>query len=232
MKSSDHYDKKYLKKNRGHTSRSPRLQLGNSRSLAKSRPSGWALCQSRLGEKNILFDTQQHKTIDHHPIKHPFMYRKSSIQTIVSYQERRKINRSTDSVYNKNISLGKKAVEITLPKLLYLPAIHPNLYIGNRQAAEDNKILCNYRIHLIINLSGKSLITYSNNIPIYNLEYNDTRALTYHNWKAIVDQVLKIMDDNTYMIDKHHFLIVCEKAVNRSVSIAIAYAIIKKKNDI
>jgi len=223
---SDRYNMKFLKRTHGHkrNDRYGRYLIGNSTSSSHSRPSGSVICRTRLDEKIINIDTEQHHTVDNHTLETPYIYRKTSIQTIVSYE-----SNQGQSQQKMNMQLTSKPVpshkHIDCAKMTPLPEINDNLFIGNYLSTMDDNQLKNRKISVIINVSGTPLLYSSNKqMKIYSLDYKDTRQLSYRELKHILDRVIEIMDLN----ENKKILIVCNKGVNRSVSLAIGYAILKK----
>ena len=108
-------------------------------------------------------------------------------------------------------------------KIIHLPEIGDNIYVGNVHSAIDAETLNDHKIAVIINFSDYLLS--NRNINIHNITYKDTRNLDYHRFTNILLQAANIINNNP----NKNILIVCNKGVNRSVSIAIGYAILNKK---
>ena len=91
MSKEDHYLTQFKNRSKGRLN-SHKSHLGNGTSCAASRPSGHVKCSRRINEKMINNDTQLHYTVDNHEPKTQFLYRKSSIQTIVSHDQKVAMN--------------------------------------------------------------------------------------------------------------------------------------------
>lgn len=101
--------------------------------------------------------------------------------------------------------------------------------MGNRSLVDNHLILSQHNIDIIINLSD-DLIHNQSHIKIFNIPYKDNRSITYHQFIDIAQKVISIINHaNQISHSTQNILIICDKAINRSVSVAIAYAIIQKK---
>ena len=100
----DHYIQQFRNRSKG-KSRSPQSHLGNGTSCAGSRPSGHVKCSRRINEKMVNNDTELHHTVDHHQAQTPYLYRKSSIQTIVSHNPKPSVNQQKHVSQSRQRSL-------------------------------------------------------------------------------------------------------------------------------
>jgi protein-tyrosine phosphatase len=209
----DHHLYKFKNRSKGKTN-NPHYHIGNATSSSHSRPSG-GLNLNRLNEKIINNDTEQHQVIDHHLIMVPHIYRKSTIQTIISNRKKTSTNPQTYSI-QKNKNKNKKE---KIPRIVNLKMIANNISIGNLECLSESFLL-KKKINVIINVS-KNVLCRHRQRKIQNIFYKDTKTLSYQP----LDQAAEIIDQN----EKKNVLIMCNQGVNRSVSIAIGYAILRKK---
>ena len=216
MNQEDHYLNQFKNRSKGRIN-SPKNRLGNATSCSHSRPSGSVKCSQRINEKMINNDTQLYQTVDHHQSKTQFLYRKSSIQTIVSHDKTNRKNQQKPTVHNV-------IKQMKVPKMIHLEKIACNLYLGNLESALDFHLLAKKKIHVVINVSD--CVISNRTIDVHNICYKDTRSLGYHQFLHILTQSLQIIDMN----HNKNILIACTKGVNRSVSIVVGYAITRKGN--
>ena len=113
-----------------------------------------------------------------------------------------------------------------LAKSVHLPEIHPSLYLGNRDSLSTMGDALPETCH-IINLSGRPVKKqrnvyrhYVRHRRIHNITFRDSRVITGKMFRQTFQQIRSLLDSI-----RGDVLIICNKGVNRSVSMAIAYGI-------
>jgi protein-tyrosine phosphatase len=197
--------------------------IGNSLSMAGSRPSGWTQASSRIANKALSTDVKIHQICDYKTLNTLSQYSKNRLPSAVPYQPQQKLNHQEHNKYSGGFgSRSQRKVKRELkPRIVQLSTIHPNLYLGNLDSLSDLNI--NIEFETILNVSQKKIDSNAIKGKIYEIEYADSRVLTFQEFRQIMTISLELLEDN---LDAKT-LIVCEQGVNRSVSIAIAYAISK-----
>lgn len=109
------------------------------------------------------------------------------------------------------------------PKVVLLDQIHPKLYVANFEYASTLSLST---LSTIINVSRKEIST-TDGVHVHCIKYFDNDQTTYSEFKQIINRAMDIM--TTCDLENRNIYLVCDKGVNRSVSIAVAYAILKNK---
>jgi len=219
IKEDKQYEHKF--KNRGKISKHPKHYLaGNSSSPSLMRPTSYI-------KSNRIFDIGPNKQISKNIIIDSFykptsksVQRKSILPNALS------LNKPNTNKQQFSICKQKVADK---PRMISLFNICDRLYLGNICAVNDLHNLQTKKINNIINLSDTLLShTITNNVgykfTCHNITFKDNHTFTYRYFMLIINEVINIINNSVGNI-----LIVCNKGVNRSPSIAIAYAIIEKK---
>jgi hypothetical protein len=234
-----------ISKNRGKMGYNPRAwrgKVGNSLSMAISRPSSNPYVKSRIVEQQINKDNKLYKTVDHHFVNSTEeFYRKSSIQTIVPYYFTPcKMNQQIVN-YTQNIKLNKKQnkkqnnnelnskLKKSQSNFVCVDQIDERLWIGNRESVTYNIIHDKYpsfrwTTHIIDLSTQGCFIPKNKNVIMHRIEFNDTRNISHKSFSCIINKVIDIIDS---VPSQYKIIIVCDAGVNRSVCAAIAYAIIR-----
>lgn len=195
-----------------------RSEEGNSTSLSYGR----GACNIKNKRKFDLGPNKQicdRIIIDYKKFKKILMSRKSIIHQSVEYIERTKINEQKQMII---IGENKKVEE---SKMISLFEINEKMYIGNKKSIENIGELKDKNIEYVINVSNSILPRMlTKEIKCINIDYKDTRNMKRNMFIQYVNEVANIM-----LRSNGNVLIICDKCVNRSPSIAIGYAI-KEKN--
>lgn len=116
-----------------------------------------------------------------------------------------------------------KNTKIDQPKFVSLPKISQNLILGNIDFANNETLVKQHNINVIINCSNEQICSMSN-IRIYNIEYEDTKIISYDTFMSIIKYTTGIIE--SFKNSEGNILVVCNKGVNRSASIVAAYGIL------
>ena len=198
-----------------------KTHCGNIRSITASRnKSNKSVIANRISDYNMNHLIKKYHVIDNIITKKPYgSYRKNYLDTIITNRSYNKINQQKINF----IDLWKTDTDTDSDeKIINLPEIHPNLYIGNLSSCNNITIGKN-RIGIIINLND---VMKNSNYKIYNILYKYTKNLNIKIFRSVIASAFKIMDNEFH--NNTNVLIICNKGVNRSVSIAVAYAILRK----
>ena len=89
----------------------------------------------------------------------------------------------------------KRKHNVQQARIVELPQIRPNLYLGNHSVALDDEALAKHKIHVIINVGDDVLRTTDDKlsgcastytIQLHHLSgYNDTRTMGFHHFKML-----------------------------------------------
>lgn len=101
--------------------------------------------------------------------------------------------------------------------------IIPNLFLGNKIAANDKIFLDKYNIEYIINLSNENINTYPN-IEYKHININDDPSENIYDY---FDTCVNIIED--CLNNNKVILVNCKYGLSRSASIIVAYFIKIKK---
>jgi len=227
-------------KNRGNEEKrrnGPKRPFGNTLSLGGARGVA-GQCRSRITEKSLNHDVEIHQVIDYKPLSVSYQYRKNNLPSSVTLSNSPQMNQQNTS----ELVIKKNNKDTNLVRFIHLPEINPNLYLSNGDIFDSPETLKELNINTILNLSThwkhkQSQYQYP---VIFNPSYNDTRQLTFKEFKDIIEITQEIIINSTSMPESHQpnaplklvnnrpLLVLCDKGVNRSVSVIIAYAIIEK----
>jgi hypothetical protein len=246
-----HYKNKFKNRTQGYMRSIYKYRpkyLGNCISSANSRPSGGTICNARLSQKMINFNIVQHTEIDTIPLlthesEKTIQYRKSTIQTIVPYKEKQKMNQQI----NTNPLSTKYHVQKNMAKLCNLKHINKRLWLGNINLFAWFNMMSPYSIfdiNHIIDFSAegdidiiKPFLSRCNyyrstnqilgtKISRTHIEFPDSLHISYEKFKNILFRAINKINS----IPKNkNILLICNAGINRSVSIAIGYAMICEK---
>jgi hypothetical protein len=219
------YNNKFKKRSpHGNLNNECRSKHGNSISLSASRPTT-NIKSHRIFNLALNQSIKKHHIIDILPEPTTKRYIEKNILPQAVCLNYRKTN--TQNHKQTVVSSGNFAKHNNVSRrknnniyMTNLPRIHPNLYIGNINSVDE-----------FIRF-GKTIIHFCDmtqiaNLNTYKVNFTDSRSISYNEFKYICDQTINII--NTH-ISKGPLLLVCEKGVNRSVSMAIAYGVSKQIN--
>lgn len=212
----------HLFKNRGkisayHSTRSK--HFGNTLSMACARPK-LRTNMTRIVEKSINRDTVKHLTVDYHSLETSYLYKKSSVQLIIPYDD----GKTAVKKGNTHYSIKKYRKDRTdPPRITKVEALSPKLWIGNRTAL-NKETLSENGIDIIINFSSDLFSKTDLGLSqVHNIKFDDGRRVEYSQFTQIMSRVHTIIDQN---LDQH-ILIACNRGSNRSVAMAMSYGIRK-----
>jgi hypothetical protein len=218
----DHHESKYV--NRGKSCKTLRYKYqAGTNVISPSGSRGSTIKSRRLNNLTANKQIAQNMFIDVNPVTiTPFpLPRKSIIPTGQHYEEKWKQNKQVPVRLQHN--LPKVADDV---KLLHLCEISDRLFIGNVNCTKNLNLLKLHNVGIIINCSnsmlGRVLNVGNYACVVHDVEYTDTRYISYNTFINILLTVTDIIDSTAKNV-----LIICEKCVNRSPSLAIAYAINK-----
>jgi hypothetical protein len=219
----DHYDSKYKNKRRSGDSRHSPRHVGNSLGAGRGRPS--LRSSNRLEQSRINDETAKHIIVDSLVSAEGPLYRKSSAQTMVTLLDEVKINPQKPQKASVPMGTGTDAKRLP-PRYIHLPDIHPRLYVANL-----NFILqgCYKSFHktergVLINVSSDHLVAGTDSLKVYNITFHDSPKVRYVEFVKIIERAFEII--NEYQESLGNIYLVCDKGVNRSVALAMAYAIV------
>ena len=188
-------------------------------------------------------DIEQHKTVDYHQ-PGADLYRKSPIQMIVpyNYDEKNKLNVQNHMSHLKFLhnllceelehkkNQEQKELKINLRTSLIANIDFNNdkrLSIGNYNALNGDWRNKNFDIVIIFvsvrDKRARRFLWGKSKVKKYMVTFADSRFISYREFIKIVNRMLQIIDDNP----DANILIVCEKGINRSVSIAMSYGMLR-----
>lgn len=234
------YTNKFI--NKGKHSESYRKSHTNSYSDTGSRPGheNGIMQFNRMTNQDII----HYGAIDYNPDNDA--HRKTGAPKIVSFNH---IRTNTQKHFNNFVTMSNSDFDdqSTTAKLIHLPDISEKIFLADYNSILNHmEDVINHDISVVIDLSRplsqKSFaIKRRNNIKCHNIYFQDTRNMDYKDFLQVTNKVIDII--NTH-IDKTKIVICCEKGVNRSVAIIVAYAlrngktleeainyIVKRKND-
>jgi hypothetical protein len=197
----------------------------------KSHTNTYSNSYARPGHENgtventrlINNDIVNYKAIDYAPSKE--LWRKTAAPSIIShdYVAHNSQIHSTNSNYKSSINNPSKI------RLVSLPLIHKNMHLATFDTVLNHQnILLQSKILVVINLSNDKLAK-GCYCEVYNIDFEDSISISYkkfqHTAVRVIDIIGSIDDDNK-------FVICCDKAVNRSVSMIILYNLMNKNKSL
>ena len=225
-----HYQNKF--KNRSSTKRKDcKIRIGNSYSGGLSRPSSY-LKSRVIEQRQANISIVQDHVVDYKK-SDVIQYRKSTLPHNVKYIE--------TSPIMTNRKKFKSKVKYQ-PKFIKLTKFSEFLYLGNEDSINEFESIIERPGSVLINLSDNqyklndiwkniSFIRFSNlnqsekkKKYLYNINLPDNRVVKFNTFRKVVLDCINIINDNQYKT----ILVVCNKGVNRSVAIVMAYAMLEK----
>ena len=237
-----HYRHKFLNRTQGHYSNYSKYNIGNSIHLIHYDPT--TKINSRIFNKKVNFNIVQHTEIDTIPIlstksEKTIQYNKSTIQTIVPYRKKEKINKQI----NTHPLAIKYRIQSNMIKICNLAHIDKRLWLGNinlftlvwdLSLSSHYQFIKMYNINHVINFSDDvttinsvNLISsyYQIKISHTHIEFPDSLHISYDKFKNILFSAINKINS---IPKNENILLICNAGINRSVSIAIGYAMICK----
>lgn len=210
-----------INRSKGKEKRSWKSKLGNTISHKASRP------RAHTGKaSNRVFDKTYHNAIEKYNVTDvvpaQLIFSLKSVNSVI-------ISTVTDLNDKRNPQneekIQHKVFFKDVSRIVCLSNIHNGLYIGNLRASEYYDNLQNYRIKTIINCSDQKINL--GGINVIDIDYDDTLNISHKLFRNIIDKAVGMLDME---LSKGNVLVLCNKGVNRSPSIAIAYAVLKTNN--
>ena len=234
----EHYNRKFKNKKK-YEKKSQKIKTGNSYSSKYTRHGSslsHKVLEQRIVNKAIeKYHIQDYK--EYHTVKPPS---KTAMPFCVPTNKILNINKQENPKFIKNydtrknyIPSNKKSSKIIQNyeeqiKYVHLPKIAPNLYLGNKNAIEKVNEL---NITVVINISDTNLTlsevwkrdnSLCNNFYLHNLSNKEIYPIfkiDYIDFRKILNRACDIINED----ENKNILIVCNKGINYSVAIAIAY---------
>lgn len=173
-------------------------------------------------DQMINRDTALYMTVDHHQVDTPFLYRRSTIQTIVPYNGIKNTNTQNHLIYNDTKNQESRK---TRALLCNVDQIDENIWIGNKYALNP-KILRENDIWIVINFSSDHQKI--DNVVIFDIEMEDQRNINYETFLKTMNQGVELIRSIKKYAPDSKILCVCDQGVNRSTCLLIYYGIIEK----
>lgn len=207
-----HYNNKFINKIEPSRRHGKYKHTKNTYSYTGSRPihENGVMQYKRLTERDVV----NYKAIDYVPGNDA--YRKTGAPKIISLETRNK------NPQNHHVYIDQKEVVDPYNKLVYLSQISPYMYIAtfNTVFKNENAFVTDKGIHTVINLGNAKLCS-SNYKKIYNIKFKDIRTVNYRTFMSMVRETIALME--SCIAFKEKFVVCCDKGVNRSIAMAIAF---------
>ena len=223
----NHYENKIKKKNNNGRPNRIKERIGNSYSGGIYRPS-YVLNATKINSIQERMAAEQHHVVDF--TANPKKFRKSFTPQDVRNKEKN-IKNPQDSIYNKN---RKKPI----PKLIHLDKISDNLFLGNWESIEilEEKINSDNPT-VILNLTNDKLKKINDKDIVYDINFKKSKRYKNHGWYTSVyndyqkctNSCIEIIKESKRL--KRNVVLICETGINKSVSIAISYAMLECEMD-
>lgn len=154
-----------------------------------------------------------------------FIGRKTAAKMIVPFDDRK--CRKNDQHVPR---LTKKKEKDNEPvRLVYLPEISEYLYLANFCTVLDRQLLLVQKdINVVINLSNEKM-SYGLYQKVHNIRMKDCRKLAYQTFAKIANEVIGIIQE--CITNKKKVVVCCDRGVNRSIAMIVAYDLYKQKTD-
>ena len=225
------YEKKFKKKNNHSKPNRIKERIGNSYSGGIYRPS-YILNATKINTIQDRMAAEQHHVVDF--TANPKKFRKSFTPQDIRNKPK-DIKNPQDSIQNKN---RKKPI----PKLIHLDKISDNLFLGNWESLEilEERInsLRKYNdsnglVSVILNLTNDKLKKINDKDIVYNINFRKGRrnknngwyAAIYNDYQKCTNSCIEIIKECKRL--KRNVILICETGINKSVSVAISYAMLE-----
>lgn len=252
----NHYENKIKKKNNHGKPYNNKERIGNSYSGGRYRPS-YNLNATRIIKIQEKMAAEQHHVVDF--TANSTMFRKSStpqdirnipkdiVNGINNVSKKRKVKFNPKIIHlsgiSKNLFLGNldsyEVIEDELKDVLEDGEPYTVINLSGVKLIKK-KSRTNRHEHNT-NLSNNAVCSYSRCFGIsfdrrantkinflYNISFRDLRFCRYKDFLYTANECLKIMEESDRYNRK--VILICEDGINKSVSIALCYAILKKNN--
>lgn len=220
-KDDSHYNNKFIKRSK------------NKESFKKPHTNTYSYTGSRPCHENGVMqynrmvnnDTVNYKAIDYAPNNDAS--RKTAAPMIVSL-----VNQRTNTQnHEKGIIKPPIIDKADMNRLIYLPEICKYMFLSNYYTVlnNQNELAIDKNIDTVINLGNYEMARGLYN-KVYNIRLSDCRYVSFNNFMKVVNKVTNLIND---CIRKGEFFVICcDKGVNRSVSMVIAYNLMNENRKI
>lgn len=202
--------------------------IGNSYSMALSRPSGCRI--ARCFETSYLRDLVQYSAVDYRPTQFEArMARKTGEKSIVSWQNRQSERARQEKARQKSQKSQRQNKQNGPSRLVALPVIHPRLYLGNAFVSHAEMKQNDIGSVLVL---GRLDVLHGVPTDIYveNQTFPDSRAGTYRQLASKIEALRKLLVREAEPGETRNVLVVCDQGVNRSVAVCVGYAALEGMN--
>ena len=251
----NHYENKIKKKNNHGKPYNNKERIGNSYSGGIYRPS-YNLNATRIIKIQEKMAAEQHHVVDF--TANSTMFRKSFTPQDIRHKPQDIVNRNNDSDKKRKVKFNPKIVHLTgISKNLFLGNLDSYDVIEEelKDVLEDGEpftVINLSGVKLIkkksrsnrhehnTNMSNNTVCSYSRYFGIsfdrraktkinflYNINFRDLRFCRFKEFSYTARECLKIMEESDRYNRK--VILICEDGINKSVSIALCYAILRKK---
>ena len=251
----NHYDNKIKKKNNHGKPYNNKERIGNSYSGGIYRPS-YNLNATRIIKIQEKMAAEQHHVVDF--TANSTMFRKSFTPQDIRHKPQDIVNRNNDSDKKRKVKFNPKIVHLTgISKNLFLGNLDSYDVIEEElkdilEEGEPFTVINLSGVKLIkkksrsnrhehnTNMSNNTVCSYSRYFGIsfdrraktkinflYNINFRDLRFCRFKEFSYTARECLKIMEESDRYDRK--VILICEDGINKSVSIALCYAILRKK---
>ena len=251
----NHYENKIKKKNNHGKPYNNKERIGNSYSGGIYRPS-YNLNATRIIKIQEKMAAEQHHVVDF--TTNSTMFRKSFTPQDIRHKPQDIVNRNNDSDKKRKVKFNPKIVHLTgISKNLFLGNLDSYDVIEEElkdilEEGEPFTVINLSGVKLIkkksrsnrhehnTNMSNNTVCSYSRYFGIsfdrraktkinflYNINFRDLRFCRFKEFSYTARECLKIMEESDRYDRK--VILICEDGINKSVSIALCYAILRKK---
>ena len=251
----NHYDNKIKKKNNHGKTYYKKERIGNSYSGGMYRPSH-NLNATRIYKIQEKMAAEQHHVVDF--TTNSTMFRKSFTPQDIRHKPQDIVNRNNDFDKKRKVKFNPKIIHLTgISQNLFLGNLDSYDVIEEElkdvlEEGEPYTVINLSGVKLIkkksrsnrhehnTNMSNNAVCSYSRywgdsfdrraNYKInflYNINFRDLRFCRFRDFSYTARECLKIIDESNRSNRK--VILICDDGINKSVSIAICYAILRKK---
>lgn len=251
----NHYDNKIKKKNNHGKPYNNKERIGNSYSGGIYRPS-YNLNATRIYKIQEKMAAEQHHVVDF--TANSTMFRKSFTPQDIRHTPQDIVNDNKNVSKKRKVKFNPKIVHLTgISKNLFLGNLdsydiieeelkdvlceqEPYTIINLSEIKLVKKKSYHNRQEHNAHVSNNSMISYSRYRGdsfdrrskdkinfLYNINFRDLRFCRFKDFSYTARECLKIIDESDRYNRK--VILICDDGINKSVSIAICYAILRKK---
>ena len=222
------YEKKFKKKNNHGKPNRKKERIGNSYSGGIYRPS-YVLNATKINSIQDRMAAEQHHVVDF--TANPKKFRKSFIPQDIRNQPKDVLN---------NEKTKNKSIKKPIPKLIHLDKISDNLFLGNWESLEildetidSNKVNYSENPSVILNLTNDKLKKINDKDIFYDINFKKNRRFKncgwhisiYNDYQKCTNSCIEIIKECKRL--KRNVILICESGINKSVSVAVSYAMLE-----